>query len=386
MKRPRLFVALFASTLSVAAQTAPAVRKPGVPTGRVTGAVLCSDTRKPCRGAEVFLKIFPDNTVVGPTFDSETIAGIDGVYVFDNLPPGKYVVIASLPGYLSSYIVPQPEGQPDAATRAAEIAKWVQSLQIVVASSQTSIHDITLIRGASLSGRVLYADGSPAIHAFIRVEHADPDQKTGEPDRDHHVVPTDRNTASTNDVGEFRISGIRPDRYRVAAVPRLLEGSGDYDPPSFAIYSGDTIHRKAAKVYALRLNENVGDIEITIPLGGLHRVSGRLATSDDHSLNMGSVTLASTDDDSILYRVDIDSHGDFAFASVPPGAYALTLTDAFIGTPADTTKDPESTRLIPTRAFTAETLPILVKDTDLSDIHPMLKEIPLPPQANNDEY
>jgi len=395
MKCPRLFAALFAFTLTTVAQTPPPTPpKPSVPPGRVVGTVLCSDTRKPCRGAEVFLGAFSGGADVGDTFNFETITGIDGTYAFENLPPGKYVAIANLPGYLSGhiYIWPQPEAELDTAARDAQRIAWAQSLQVIVASSQTSTHDITLLRGASLNGRILYADGAPAIHAFIRVEHADPDQKSGESDKDHHIVPTPQDATFTNDVGQFRIPSIRPGRYRVAAVPHLqdTEQSGDYNPPTFAIYSGDTIHRKAAKVYELRLNDDVSGIDITIPIGGLHRVSGRLATTDDHPLNMGTLTLTSADDETVSYRTEVDHSGAFTFSNVPPGAYALALANAFIGAPSDPTRYPHrgDTDLKPTRAFAADILPILVKDSDLSDLAPALKEIPLPPKpkVNEDDH
>jgi hypothetical protein len=387
MRRFQFSAALLAFTLPIAAQT-PAVQSTPITPGRVIGTILCSDTHKPCRGATVRLTAFTDNADPGDTIGFDTVAGIDGTYAFDNLPPGKYTAIADLPGYLSNhiYISSQP-GSQNPVARAAEVAAWVKNLEVVVASAQTSTHDITLFRGASLSGRVLYADGSPAIHAFLRVEHADPDRNTREPDKDHHTVPTDPVTASTNDLGQFRISGIRPGRYRIAAVPRLQDTkrSGVYSPTTFAFYSGDTIHRKVAKVYELRLGDDLGNIDITIPISGLHRVSGHLATQDDHSLNMGTVALTSADDDSILYRTEIDRNGAFTFANVPTGTYALTLTAAFLGTPVDTTKDPldEDTNLEPTRAFAAETISILVKDSDLLDIDPTLKEIPLPPKPEN---
>jgi hypothetical protein len=384
MTRFPLPAAFLAFALPIAAQTAPApptAATPAKPTGRIIGTVFCSDTRKPCRGAEVFLRGATTTPEAEETFSFETIAGIDGTYAFENLPPGKYHAVANLAGYLSSliYIPPQPTSQ-DPATRAAETAALVQSLQVVVVSSQTSTHDITLLRGASLSGRVLYADGAPAIHAIIQVEHADPDRKTGQPDQDHHTIPTDRDTASTNDLGQFRIPGIRPGRYRIAVVPQLQEPQGAA-PVALRFYSGDTLHRKAAKVYELRLGDDVGNIDITVPIGGLHRLSGRLTTPDNLPLNLGVLTLTSVDDEAILYRTALDNTGAFTFATVPPGSYNLTLISAFIGTPVKTTKDPhdDDTVLVPTRAFKAEPLALLVKDSDLTDISLPLTEIPLQP-------
>jgi hypothetical protein len=371
--------------LPCVAQTGPQKTvKPAVAPGRVTGTVLCFDTRKPCRGVRILLA---ENRNSEDAENFSSVTDINGAYVFENVPPGKYLAIANLTGYLSSRIPPEPEAPFDSAARGVQMAAWQQSLLVDVASSQTSMHDITILRGSSLSGRVLYADGSPAIHAWVRVEHADPDAKTGEPDKDHHLVPSSFENASTNDLGQFRISGIRPGSYRVTASPISQDTGvlGGEKPTTFAIYSGDTIHRKAAKVYKLRLGDDVGNIEITIPIGGVHRVAGRLATADNYALNMGVCTLSSVDDDSVVYRTGIDSTGNFAFANVPTGAYTLSVTNAYIGKPAEASRDSleGSTDLEPSRAFAVDALCIFVEDSDLTDLAPTLKEIPLPAKTSD---
>jgi hypothetical protein len=382
------FVLLLTTLPGAAQATGPTPAEAAVAPGRITGTVICSDTRKPCRGAEVYVTAVLGNAVADGTANFSTNAGIDGTYSFENLPPGKYAAFANLPGYLSSRIFPEPEPKLDPAARVVAMAAWGEALTFVIGSSQTSTHDITLFRGASLSGRVLYADGTPAISAVIRVEHADPDW-TGAPDKDHHIVPSRRDDAKTNDLGQFRISGIRPGHYRVAVLPNLQNNDGwrDFTPATFAFYSGDTIHRKAAKVYELRLGDDVGNIDITVPIGGLHQVSGHLATAEGNPLNMGILTLTSVDDDTVIYRAELDRTGAFKLTNVPPDTYALTVSNAFIGKPADPTKsaEDEATALKPARAFTADSLPVIVKDSDVPDVAPMLKEIPLPPKAKDDD-
>ena len=93
--------------------------------GQVSGRVICGDTDAPARFASV--QLIPEKPSTAPPFDPSklgkdadfskvmsaamksvmtvsnlsTLAGIDGSFSLDKIPPGTYYVIAQLPGYQS---------------------------------------------------------------------------------------------------------------------------------------------------------------------------------------------------------------------------------------------------------------------------------------------
>ena len=83
---------------------------------------------------------------------------------------------------------------------------------------------MTLERGAAVSGHVLYSDGSPATQVSIDVEdtRAKP-AASNKPEDNINVGMVSRmlfthQSSGTDDQGRFRIAGLRPGKYRVAAV------------------------------------------------------------------------------------------------------------------------------------------------------------------------
>jgi protocatechuate 3,4-dioxygenase beta subunit len=345
--------------------------------GRVMGTIYCSDTHKPARGAEVML---------GQTTGRVRQSGLrswtdtDGKYVFSSVSPGEYMLTTHLVGY-----IPVPDDTDKSPV--SDLGRWSQT-RLTVHPAEAITADVTLMRGASVAGRVLFPDGTPAISAAIlALREEKPDKPGGTPKDSNFSTPASGNF--TDDHGRFRVFGLPPGTYRIAANLRSnysgsihVLGSGDYTfAPALLFYSDGTYRRAKAKTYELKAGDEIGGAEIVIPLTDLHKVAGTAIAADGRVPNSGLLTLVDTSDSSILFSAGIKPGGLFAFAGVPSGTYKLTLTHVFIAKPDTSNEDydPEGAD-IPVAAFSDASTGVIVSGDDILDLHFELKEIPLPPE------
>jgi hypothetical protein len=328
---------------------------------------------------------------------------MDGTYTIEHLAHGQYTVMAALPGYLSSFdemiTGAIDDNSPDAMRK-----RLLDLGTVTISGGETETYDISLERGAAVSGRVLYSDGSPATQVSIEVEDIHAKRLTGEKQQQAQMAANmvrtmfTHQSQNTDDQGRFRISGLKPGSYRVVAVSSLSsdidsqEGEaagfalligGMADPGALRVYSGDTLHAKAAKTYELRSRDEVSGIDITIPLNAYHQVKGTLTAVDGRPINKATVTLTDTTDDTVSFETSVSESGTFNFPAVAAGTYTLAAKEArIIGrTPGSNSDIPM--RYAPTKAtnaFADGTTSVIVKDSDVPDTVLTLTEIPLPPQ------
>jgi protocatechuate 3,4-dioxygenase beta subunit len=387
----------------------PSAQPPAQPsaspaTGRITGMVFCNDTHRPARGAVVISLPIPKEGDPHPSSDdSGTRVSMDGAYTIDHLVPGDYTVIAVLPGYLTAFDdLPLDETLDNSSS--AMRKRLIRNGVISVHNDATAHMDVTITRGATVTGNVLYSDGSPATQVVISVEdvNAKPvPQKgadTGSPQINTGAFLRGdimHQTQATDDQGNFRIAGLRPGVYRIAAIQPVdnpLSGDDDGffsgmvgDSRGLRIYSGDTVHKKAAKTYDLRAGDVATGIDITIPTDSLHRIQGYITTLEGLPVPVATLTLTDTSDDSFSVHTTPDRDGAFTFATIPAGSYKLSSSGAQIGDlPANL---PASGAIQPGNLKNAHALAdasttILVKDDDLTDVSLQLTDPAQPASAN----
>ena len=342
-------VPLILLTIAAAAQQAPT--RPA-PTGTVIGHVLCADTQRPARLAQVKLVRVPSSdekpTRVG--FGDAAPAGdpvqtsLDGSYTLRHVKPGQYYVVVDQEGYLVPLAAFSGKDltSTDDATR-ARIAAVTHT--ITVTADQTTREDVTLQRGASLSGTVLYDDGSPASGIALTLLVRDPASK--EPkwieshlDRYHSI-----GSRTTDDIGHYRLSGLPAGEYTTEADLSLSEQQSQTGPMpgnssatieftmmiirfSLPLYSGDVFRKTAAVPYTLGTAEVRTGSNLTFPLAKLHRVTGQVITKSGHAINAGSVTLLYADDKAAMTGSTIDFEDQaFHLDYVPEGDFLLEVKE-----------------------------------------------------------
>ena len=144
-------------------------------------------SRLPARRATVYLQPAASLQIYKPNVHDQGQKGgavtigvhthFDGSFSFIRVPAGDYYVIASCPGYVSPYLTLSLAGghsldanqQPQAPSQQAAREAVLKGIpRITVQSGQPATVDVTLERGAAISGNISYDDGNPA--AGLRVE------------------------------------------------------------------------------------------------------------------------------------------------------------------------------------------------------------------------
>ena len=332
-----------------------------VGTGIVTGHVTCGDTQKPARFAQVMLlavptsitpamdpKANPDaaqiktamSSVMGSMNIVQTQTGIDGAYAVGEVTPGDYYVFASVPGYV------QPIAKVQAAQSAgADLTKGIPGVSIVhVAADKSVSSDLTVDRGAAVSGRVMWDDGSPASRVILTAEtkaaaDAGKDPLKAIPPQFAMLGLGGGLFVTTDDLGQYRIAGLAAGSYIVKATLQLqnsfrmtsgtmnLKNLGAAKP--LVIYAPATFHKAEAKAVTLHAGDEQSGEDVTINLAGMHSVSGSVASAEDHhGINSATVELTDASDNDLVRSAGVDEAGNFTVTFVPPGTYNLTVSSA----------------------------------------------------------
>jgi hypothetical protein len=354
----RIHVSLsFAFILGIArgcwAQTS-AITQVKAPSGVVTGHILCADTRRPGRFAEVALlrqqnrpaqSTAPAGIGVGIKSNGGEIvyasawSGLDGAYAIRNVPPGDYFVIARMDGYIDPVqSLAYGNGVDDPF---AEMRADIPVAHVV--ASETVQVDLTLRRGGMISGQVQFEDATPVVGAVVRVEPAE-DMKsvsyaTSAPLTE---VVGHRHQGTTDDEGRYRIAGLESGKYRIFTMIPLeretwITSYGDPNAQQFSkstpgssgkaaellVYQPKTFRQTEATVFDIKGDDKNTDADIEIPLNTLHSIRGRLkAKADGHVPDFAVVNVFVEGEFGRIARVSAD--GSFQVDYLPKGTYTIT--------------------------------------------------------------
>jgi len=306
--------------------------KPDPTKGVVTGIVICGDTGKPARFAQVSLTPVPekhaepsDSPPLSPVAVIDT--GLDGRFRMEAIPPGDYYAFGTLDGYLD------PErgidfGKVTAKGTTSEqeqdaIDQWKDQLvEVKVAVHRVSEIAISLHRAAAIEGTVTYDDGSPAIGMHFQVFRKNAKKEWGTvglPLLSNWTLDT---TSDSN--GHYAVDDLEPGEYIVCAMMPL--DSEDVAP---RVCLGDVFRRKNATTVKVSDGETVHGTDIEIPLSGLHTVAGQVeAAADGHAPSQATVTLLYADDRAPARKTAMDKDGSFIFEYVPEDSYILRVSEA----------------------------------------------------------
>jgi hypothetical protein len=393
---------------SVEVQSVQSPAPKAQPKGVVSGHVILSDTRGPGRGARVLLlPVDPKKSgdVEASSQQLMGIAGLDGSFLIPRVAPGEYAVIGLSVGYLSPLDGLWVDPTDTSAGSEDKVRKLLLESNAAIVSihgSETANAEIELTRGAVLSGRVLYSDGSPASQTHVQLQKVEEkEDKIHSPGNEVQIGTIIQGSLlhqslATDDQGHFRIPGIPAGTYRLA-VPVVLDNVSEMEAMlatysggalagtagKLTIYSGSTLHRKQAKTFDLRPGDSVDGIEITLPISGLHNVQGVVNSKQGIPLTYASLELVDTTDSSITFHATVHNDGQFRFCEVPEGTYELKTSNARMYAQPMDDNVPDymmpmmQQQLKATHAFADMTQSIIVQNSDVSDVILALPETPL---------
>jgi len=147
--------------------------------------------------------------------------------------------------------------------------------------------------------------------------------------------------AMTDDLGHYRLVGLNAGEYLVRAqlqmedraVDGVIGGSrSSWSSSRFSldVYPEDVTRKSLAKPLKLDEGEERTGVDVTIPLGKLHPVTGVVVEEKTgRQVNAGMVKLMFPDDKSQANSVRIDpAESTFRFEFVPEGDYLIQVTGA----------------------------------------------------------
>jgi hypothetical protein len=198
-----------------------------------------------------------------------------------------------------------------------ELRERIADRVVTVVANKTSTINITLHRGGSISGSVRYDDGAPAsIDIHVMANRAEGGA----------LSPRTPRFGRSDDLGRFRVAGLPAGEY-ILGVTLALTHSG-HDMQVLTFFYGDTLSPKAAKVIKLSEGESASGFDLTLPISGLHTITGSLFNVYGGRIDEGHVGLFNTDNFEIAQADVTTEDGIFRLGLIPDGHYTLRVTEA----------------------------------------------------------
>jgi hypothetical protein len=294
--------ALLALVVSVPAVPQTGGRQPAADTGTIRGVVRDSDTGRPIRRAQVSIarvNPLPGVPPISVSSDSQ------GRFEARDVPDGAYHVTASRAGYLRMQY-----GQRTAGER---------GLTVEVGGGAIEVIDIVLPRAGILSGRIIDDLGEP--YPGVRVDALAMRYTLGQ------RQPSPAGVAITDDLGNFRIAGLAPGTYHIAASTTETWRTEKNETFGYAttFYPGGAIDQ--AQAVTLEASEHRRDLDFSLQAIRAARIRGRVQRENGEPAAGASVPLAYSYPGSVMTAgmrmVRTAADGSFEFRDVPGGTYSV---------------------------------------------------------------
>jgi hypothetical protein len=309
---------------------------PAVGTSRIRGRIVASDSGRPIRRAVVRLS----SAAVRESRSTSTDQ--DGRFEFTQLPAGAYNISASKSGYVQ---MGYKQTRPNAPPRPVTVGEREVAERI----------DIALPPGGVITGRIVDEFGDPVSDVFVAAQRQQYSNNARRP-------VSAGSPSGSNDIGEFRIYGLSPGDYYVAATPRAqgspIETSTDRTGYALTYYPA-TPDVSAAQRIHVSAGDTVSNIVIALTLTRTARISGTVLDGEGRPARGGNVMVtsrASGPGTMPTANAFVRQDGSFTVTGVAPGDYTLR---AFINGPQQGGLQ---------RPSTLSTANVTVTGTDVNDL------------------
>jgi hypothetical protein len=285
--------------------------------GSIQGTVLSGSTGQPLRRAQVLLR--PADSKGASRYET---TDENGTFAFPKVAPGRYIITVQREGYLP--------------LSAGRIGDYKMPPIFTVNSGQTiSSFVYRMTPSAVVSGKVRFDDAEPAANVTIQLYRA-------YYDRGQYGYTAVAN-AHTDDRGEYRVHGLEPGTYYVAALyqapsrpPAAQEETrqdalGNPLPKlSYAVTFFPQVQKMSEAVpVKVAPGDEVGGIDIFLTLVHTVHIRGHVVSAlKGGALASPSLSLRMNDSDNTAsvtapVNVSIDKDQSFDIAGVTAGPYVL---------------------------------------------------------------
>jgi hypothetical protein len=275
----------------------------------------------------------------------------EGRFAFQNLPSGRYSLMVSKPGMLSTvHGAKRPGGA---------------GVPIVLAEGEHAAVTMRIVRGAVISGTVRDANGEPAAGVRVQVLAYDVDSTGVRKLGNRSFSNSGNGLLQTDDRGMYRIYGLRPGEYYLMAspasagivgrttsaaeiewaqraiatpggVPGAAPAPGQSSTLAPVFYPG-TADVSAAIPVTVKAAEERQGVDIAFSFIPTATVSGLLRGPDGSPPTLAQASLvrlgvAGGDRGNLLF-IRPDSEGRFTVSGVQPGTYVLAARGSMQASP-----------------------------------------------------
>ena len=311
-----LIVGLVLSLIFAAGPTRAAAAQASAQSASLSGRVIDEGTGAPISSARVILFA---QTANAPTRPIQAITDQDGRYTFEDVAPGRYRVDVQKSG-----LVPRANpGRAPAVTLAA--GQFVDDWNVPVQ------------RGGAIAGRILDPFGEPLVDITVRAQAIATSPRPVDPPAQGFQGLRPQ-VFQTNDLGEFRIFGLAPGEYVLAASPQQRFGfqnlSIDTTLLASTFYPGVS-ETAAAQTIIVIAGETVGGVEFRLLTTAGFKVSGVVVDQTGAPVAGAMVMLRGDPRSAVAIMGPVgqsssDANGRFVLANVPSGSYSAMVIPTFV--------------------------------------------------------
>jgi len=273
---------------------------------RITGRVVTADTRNPIARAQVQIS---STTLAKPR---QVTTDADGRYEITGLPPGRYKLSVSRLGFVT---IEYGQTRPFEPGRDLELLDGQTADRI----------DFALSRGGVIAGRLTDQNGEPQPGMAITAMRF---AWTPNGFRTLQRISTGFfGGVVTDDLGQFRIYGLMPGSYVVAAAGVAGGFVGPEPRPQGVTYYPGTANVDEAQAVQVEIGQ---EVSVHFPLVSTRpaRVSGRVVNSAGEPVGWRQLVLASRTEGGVFTRSSGTTRpdGTFDITGVAPGTYTIEMS------------------------------------------------------------
>lgn len=289
-----LLLTLTAVIIAQGPQTAPPLPNPA-DNATVEGTIVSASQTRPLEGIPVYLARENENPAEAQR-RGVSVTDSAGQFRLKDVPPGDYIVVADRIGYFRAEENPtRIRVAPKAALRSV---------------------DLRMILGGNISGRIVDINNLGLAGAAVNAL-----QLGYLPAGQRQLQNRSGPFVSTDDRGDYRISGLRPGTYYLRASMEFWASD------STAYYPGTRDELGAAPIVVREAQDSIANLRLEVKLRPVFTISGVVTSGIPGALNkpVPRIFVAQGSDGGTYYdnRADDRSNGRFEIRNIFAGAYEL---------------------------------------------------------------